>query len=104
MGMGRLMNPLPISWIGIGLLARLHVLIPEDRWYGAGRVVRKDVDVNVGSSQLRESWKSCNIGSCILMPCSLLPRPSTGRFEALTVHLFVLMPSDLVYATRNDLR
>ena len=97
------MSHLLISSEVIGLLGRLPgQMLSGDRRFWDGQVVRKDVDVNAESSLLKGNWKSCNL-ACMLMLSSLLSIAVAGRVQACTV-MPMPMPSDLVDATRNDLR
>ena len=71
-----------ISWEVIGIQARLLVqMVSEDTRFWDGQVVRKDVDVNAGSSLLRGNWKSCNL-ACMLMLSLLLSIAVAGSKHA----------------------
>ena len=100
MDMALLMSHPLISWEVIGLLGRLlGQMLSGDRLFWDGQVVRKDVDVNAELSLLRGNWKSCNLACMLMLSCYPLPLP----VQACTV-MPMPMPSDLVDATRNDLR
>ena len=106
MAMVLLMSHQLISWEVIGTQARLLVqTVLGDIRFWDGQVVLKDVDVNVGSSQLIGNWKSCNIVLVFPMLASLLSNAIAGRLSSMQrEHTTMSMPSDLVNATRNDLR
>jgi len=101
-----LMSHQPISWEVIGTQAKLLVqMVSGDTRFWDGQVARKDVDVNVGLSQLIGNWKSCNIVLVFPMLASLLSNAIAGRLPSMQrEHTTMPMPSDLVNATRNDLR
>lgn len=106
MAMVLLMSHQLILWEVIGTQARLLVqMVLGDTRFWDGQVARKDVDVNVGLSQLIGNWKSCNIVLVFPMLASLLSNAIAGRLARMQrEHSTMPMPSNLVNATRNDLR